>query len=130
MSDSTAINPGINRICLKLRLKTDMNTIPSPNNVPIISQGPSGLQVSNATPVHDPLLDSPFDAVEFNSDDIPDKTIYGPLLDIFFDIGSQHFPCIQRGRVEGLLEEGTMSAFLLSGEFDLGLGSKMQLTSG
>lgn len=47
---------------------------------------------------------------------MPPKEVYEPLMDVFFDALAQHFPSIQRLRLQNRLADGTMSAFLLNGE--------------
>lgn len=107
----TAVQPGINRICLKLRLKPDTLTdLASPNaNQGSASNHPS----TNKASIHPP---SPYASVAFDDSDMPPKEIYEPLLEVFFDSLSQHFPSIQRYRLQKRLANGTMSAFLLNGE--------------
>ena len=51
---------------------------------------------------------------------MPPKEVYEPLLDVFFDSLAQHFPSIQRLRLQTRLANGTMSAFLLNGMSDEG----------
>lgn len=105
-----AVQPGINRICLKLRLKPDnLTDLASPNADP---GGASNHASTSKASLHPP---SPYASVAFDDSDMPPKEIYEPLLEIFFDSLAQHFPSIQRYRLSKRLENGTMSAFLLNG---------------
>lgn len=104
-----AVHPGINRICLKLRLKPDnLTDLASPKG----AQG-SPNQHSNNKPTNHPI--SPYATIAFDEADMPPKEVYEPLLEVFFDALAQHFPSIQRLRVQNRLANGTMSAFLLNG---------------
>lgn len=106
-----AVQPGINRICLKLRLKPDnLTDLASPNaNHGSASNHPSTSKAS----IHPP---SPYASVAFDDSDMPPKEIYEPLLEVFFECLAQHFPSIQRYRLQKRLANGTMSAFLLNGK--------------
>jgi hypothetical protein len=100
-----AVHPGINRICLKLRLK--------PDNLSDLAS-PKGIQ---GTPQHrsDSKTPSPYAAIAFDESDMPPSGVFQPLLDVFFDSLAQHYPSIQRLRLQNRLADGTMSAFLLNG---------------
>lgn len=105
-----AVHPGINRICLKLRLKPDnLTDLASPKG----AQGTPNQHSNNKSTNHPP---SPYATIAFDEADMPPKEVYEPLLEVFFDALAQHFPCIQRLRVQNRLANGTMSAFLLNGK--------------
>lgn len=91
ISGSTAINPGINRISLKLQARHQ----PSPSPQAITAEEAAVPQV---------LFDD-------NGNVLP--SIYEPLLDTFFNTLGQHFPSVNRRRVNERLQTGTMSSFLL-----------------
>lgn len=137
VAGTTSIHPGVNRISLKLRLKAP----PSSSNVPLpdtsslslaasasstsdyptaktattsavfesspqAAAAPGGSTISAPSPLPAPVS---FDA----STNLPPPDVYEPLLTIFFDVCSQHFPSIQPRRIYRRIETGTMSAFLL-----------------
>jgi hypothetical protein len=117
------VQPGINRICLKLRLKPDnLTDLASPN---ANNGAPSNHASSSKASIHPP---SPYATVAFDDSDMPPKEIYEPLLEVFFDSLAQHFPSIQRYRLQKRLANGTMSAFLLNGESQW--ESVMKMTDG
>ncbi|KAJ9105963.1 hypothetical protein QFC19_003298 [Naganishia cerealis] len=117
VAGSTSVHPGINRICLKLRLKPDnLSDLASPANADPSSSsqqpvaGPSTVKGEKG-PAHPP---SPYAAIAFDEADMPPREVYEPLLEVFFDSLAQHFPSIQRLRLQNRLADGTMSAFLLN----------------
>ncbi|GHJ88959.1 hypothetical protein NliqN6_5361 [Naganishia liquefaciens] len=108
VAGSTSVHPGINRICLKLRLKPDnLTDLASPKG----TQSTPTQNPNSKSPNHPP---SPYATVAFDEADMPPKEVYEPLLDVFFDSLAQHFPSIQRLRLQTRLANGTMSAFLLN----------------
>ncbi|KAJ9119052.1 hypothetical protein QFC22_003543 [Naganishia vaughanmartiniae] len=117
VAGSTSVHPGINRICLKLRLKPDnLSDLASPANGPhsTSSQQPmAGPSTHQGQPGanHPP---SPYAAIAFDEADMPPREVYEPLLQVFFDSLAQHFPSIQPLRLQNRLADGTMSAFLLN----------------
>jgi hypothetical protein len=113
-----AVHPGINRICLKLRLKPDnLSDLASPKGI----QGTPQQRSDSKTPNHPP---SPYAAIAFDESDMPPKEVYEPLIfDVFFNALAQHFPSIQRLRLQNRLADGTMSAFLLNGMYCIKSGN-------
>ncbi|KAI5119149.1 hypothetical protein M0805_005228 [Coniferiporia weirii] len=100
ISGSTAFNPGINRISLKLQPKTV-------NGPPVAASAP--------VPSEKKVPPSPTRPEElFDQNNMPFPRVYIPLLDTFFRTMSQHFPSISCRRMNERLETGTMSAFLLN----------------
>ncbi|KAH8827215.1 fungal-specific transcription factor domain-containing protein [Flagelloscypha sp. PMI_526] len=99
-SGSTAITPGINRISLKLQ--------PRPAN-------PN--QLENAAPLPTTLsqIASPeLPLAMFDSSGMPVDSVSLPLLERFFETMCQHFPSVQRDRMEQRFSTNTMSAFMLN----------------
>ncbi len=104
---SLAIHPGINRICLKLQLRqppTNGGSEAGSNVSPAASALPTALE-----PIFDPQTD------------MPTPEVYEPLLELFFEHCSQHFPSVQPKRIYGRIKDGTMSAMLLSGALSVGI---------
>jgi hypothetical protein len=102
---------GINRVCLKLQIRTPSQTLgPLIGNLPSFSSAPALRADSSSLPQRSPLED-----VVFGEDDMAPESIYLPLIDSFFAILGQHFPSIQPDRIYGRLKTGMMSAFLCNG---------------
>ncbi|TIB34834.1 hypothetical protein E3P86_02773 [Wallemia ichthyophaga] len=99
MSGSTALHPGLNRICIKLKHKPMTQQI-SPRS--ILLDGLPNIPNTSNNAFFDPISK------------MPTPSTYGPLLDIFFRDLVQFFPFLERGSVESRLRNGTMSAFLVN----------------
>lgn len=96
-SGSTAIQPGVNRINLRLQRRTadsPITSVPQPV-APDVPPSPSR-----------PLSDI------FDTEGMPFAHIREPLFELFYRHLSQHFPAISRQRMNERLASGTMSQFL------------------
>ncbi|RSH84095.1 hypothetical protein EHS25_005340 [Saitozyma podzolica] len=96
-SGSTAIQPGVNRINLRLQRRTaDSPTTSVPQ------------------PVAPDVPPSPSRALSdiFDTEGMPFTHIREPLFELFYRHLSQHFPAISRQRMNERLASGTMSQFL------------------
>lgn len=102
-SGTTALNPGINRISLKLHRRNAGSTAPEPE--PGDGATPGSDQARSMRP-------PPAPADLFDATGLPHKHVWDPIFEKFLRYGSQHFPSVSRRRMQERYESGTMSAFL------------------
>ncbi|BEI92189.1 uncharacterized protein CcaverHIS019_0410090 [Cutaneotrichosporon cavernicola] len=97
-SGTTALNPGINRISLKLHRRDGVVRAPEPE--------------STGTPSDRSMRPPPAPADLFDANGLPHKRVFDPIFEKFLKHMSQHFPSVSRLRMEERYASGTMSAFL------------------
>ena len=100
MSGNTALHPGLNRICIKLKQKPTFK--PQVVSESMLLNGLPNIPNTSSNPLFDPISK------------MPTPSSYGPLLEIFFRDLVQFFPFLERSSVEQRLNNGTMSAFLMN----------------
>lgn len=103
-SGTTALNPGINRISLKLHRRDGG-----------ASRAPEPETDGETTPGSDKsrsMRPPPPPADLFDPTGLPHKHIWDPIFEKFLKHASQHFPSVSRRRMQERYESGTMSAFL------------------
>lgn len=101
ISGSTAINPGVHRISLKLQRREVELNIPQPGNDVLPADSLYSKQQ---------LFIAPYDL--FDSAGLPHRHVWDPHLDNFLLHMSSHFPSVSRKRMSERYDSGTMSAFL------------------
>lgn len=102
-SGSTAINPGIHRISLKLQRRPGPG-VPEPEE----QQSHDGRSDGGRSV----RLPPPNPADLFDPTGLPHRHVWDVMLDRFFVHMSSHFPSVSRNRMMERYESGTMSAFL------------------
>jgi hypothetical protein len=95
-SGTTALNPGINRISLKLH-RRDGGAVRAPEP---------------ETPSERSMRPPPAPADLFDASGLPHRHVWDPIFEKFLKHMSQHFPSLSRRRMEERYASGTMSAFL------------------
>lgn len=106
-SGTTALNPGVNRISLKLhRRDGGAQRAPEPE--------------ATGTPSERSMRPPPAPADLFDANGLPHKHVWDPIFQKFLKHMSQHFPSLSHRRMEERYASGTMSAFLANCTLALG----------
>jgi hypothetical protein len=101
---STAIQPGIHRISLKLQRRSTTGESP-------LTAAPQPERDDHKPPILDTYLPrNPAELFDLNG--MPLLSVWQPLFDLFLANMSQHFPSVSRQRMTERYESGTMSNFL------------------
>lgn len=104
-SGTTALNPGINRISLKLHRRDG-------NGVSRAPEPEAGDDRSPGSDKSRPMRPPPAPADLFDATGLPHRHVWEPIFEKFLKHMSQHFPSVSRRRMQERTESGTMSAFL------------------